>query len=124
MLRKFLLYNFLYFSRRLKETDDQAWFSTTGFLALAIAFNIATVLFVTLGDFYKNIDVPYPGYVLIGIPWLLSFAALFFSKSLKGYVLRNRREPIDKKWRLIFWIYFISTVLIYAFAMSFYSSTT
>jgi hypothetical protein len=45
MFKQFLLYNFLDFSKRLKETDDQAWFLTSCFMSMAMAFNIATVLF-------------------------------------------------------------------------------
>lgn len=124
MFKQFLLYNFIDFSRRLKETDDKAWFSTSGFISMAFAFNAATVLFVILGKYYPNLKIPSPGFILIGVPWLLFFLLIFLNKSLRNYVVKKRTEKINPKWRLVFWAYYIVTVIIYAYSMSFYSSVT
>lgn len=124
MFKQFFLYNFIYFSKRLKETDDKAWFSTSGVMAFAFAFNIATILFIILGKYYSNLKVPSPGFVLIGVPWLVLFLVFFFNKPLKNYVIKNRTATNNSKWRLIFWVYYIITGIVYAYSLSFYSMVT
>lgn len=124
MFKQFILYNFIDFSKRLKETDDKAWFSTSGFISMAFAFNVATVLFVVLGNYYPDLKIPSPGFVLIGIPWGILFLLIFLNKSLKNYAVKKRTEKIIPKWRFIFWVYYIITAIVYAYSMSFYSSVT
>lgn len=123
-LKQVLLYNFQYFARRLHESDDKAWFSTSGFVALAITLNISAVLFLVIGHSWVEVEIANPGYVLIGIPWLLVFLLLFFNQRNKRYVLNKRGGAINQRWRLYFWIYYIISMIVYAFAMSFYSQVT
>lgn len=124
LMQECILYNFQYFSRVLKEEDGKAWFSTAGFVALAITFNVSTCLFLILGTFYTDLKINNPGYVLIGIPWVINFILIFFNKSLKDYVHRKRSKPINKSYRLYFWIYYVLSLVIYSFSLSYYSQVT
>lgn len=125
MIKRFALYNFQFFWRKRKESEESAWFSTAGILSMGFAFNIATILFVTLGYLYPKFlfRFDYPAYVLIGIPWGILFFIFFLNAPLKKAVIKERFKPVDKRWQLIYWIYFIVTVIIYAFSMSYYSNS-
>ena len=122
--RECVLYNFQYFTRKLKEDEDVAWFSTSGFVSMAITFNISTVLFLIIGNGWISIKIENPGYVLIGAPWIIVFGLIFFNSNLNKYVKKNKTNLIKQEWKIYFWLYYITTAIIYAFAMSYYSQMT
>lgn len=124
MILQFLAYNFKDFSKRLNYSDNQAWFFSAGSLAMAFGFNIASILFYLISTHYVDIYIENPGYVIVGIPWLITFLILFFNKSLKKKTLKQKFEPIKPFWRIMFWVYYALTILIYAYAMSYYSQVT
>ena len=121
MIRKFALYNYKFFYQKQGETEDFAWFSTSGVLALGFAFNISTVLFYYLGNYRPDIRFENPGYILFGIPWIIMFLFFFFNYPLKRKVLKEKAESIDKKWKIVYWVYYIATGLIYSYFLSYYS---
>lgn len=121
---EFVLYNFQYFIQKRKEDDDIAWFYTSGFISMAIAFNISTILFLFIGSSWLPVKIENPGYTLVGIPWLMAFIFVFFNNRFKRYARKNKANQIKQKWKIYFWIYYIITSVIYAFAMSYYSQMT
>lgn len=122
MIKKFVLYNFKYFFKKRKESEYYSWFLATSFTALGFTFNVATIFFFILGAYYSNIKFEYPSFVLIVVPWVTIFFFIFLNKSFKNKIIQESREPIDQKMRIIFWIYYITSLIIYSYAMSFYSA--
>ena len=98
-----------------------AWFSTSGILAMGFAFNAATVLHLIFG-YYVDLYIPKnPGYIFFGIPWIIFFLAIFFNKRLKKSVINNKGNEIESAWRYKYWIYYILSIVVYAYSMSYYS---
>jgi hypothetical protein len=103
----------------MKETNDIAWFSTIGFISMGFAFNIATALFIVLGNW--SIKISNSAYILIGIPWVVIFILLFFNARLKKIIFNKSNSTINQYWRLWFWIYYIITGIVYICSLNFYN---
>jgi hypothetical protein len=121
MFENFLLYNFLYFKKKRKYDDSLSWFYACGAMSLGTGFNIATVLFFILEKYYPGLRVENPGYVIIGIPMLLSMLILYFNNGFYKRTMAKKTTQIDNKVRITYWVYYAVTLLIYAVAMSSYS---
>jgi uncharacterized membrane protein len=124
MLAKFLTYNYYYFSKKRNESEFISWLFTIGIVSMGFAFNIAAVLFVIYIYSNPSNNIKNPGYVLVGMPWLILFIILYFNTNLK----RSAKQRLDVKsyreYRLVYWVYFILTIIIYSYAMSYFSLNT
>ncbi len=121
MIEKFLLYNFLYFKKKRKYDNSQSWFYACGAVSLGTGANISTILFFILGNYYSGLRVDNPGYVIIGIPMLLSMLVLYFNNGFYKRIMAKKMSQVDNKARITYWIYYIITLIVYAVAMSSYS---
>jgi anti-sigma-K factor RskA len=122
MIKKFAIYNYQFFWQKRKESENLAWFSTSGFLSMGYMFNITAILHLVLGLCFAEVKLENPAIVLIAIPWSIIFSIIFFNKSLKSAVIRERNKPVNRQWRIYFWVYYVITVIIFAHSMSFYSN--
>lgn len=121
MIKQFILYNFQYFHKKRKEPEGYSWFLAVGFTSMGFAFNAATILFLYFGNYRSDLKFENPGYLLVGLPWLVIFLIIFFNRPFKQLILQESYQPMDQKWRLIFWVYYLVTVIVYSFALSFFS---
>jgi len=121
MIKNFFIYNYQYFWKKQKKDEWLSWYLTVGSIALGFTFNISTILFYYIMEFEPTLRFENPMYILWLGPFIIIFALLYFLKPLKLSVEEKRNEEIDKKWKIIYWVYYILTGIIYAFALSKFS---